>query len=370
MADRQIQPVRRDLQIVRQTRQRGLPSQVFALALQPNTFFRTLPQVADARQWFWVAALILALVGFAGVREETLRSGGEGAAGGGFTPPVEAPPISDPFGSPFGGGPGVGAPPEVSSPTSLPPAGTGGDISSTWVTALISAAHIVLGWFILSVMLSEVSLFNGEMPSLSQNFQIAIWTTVPLAILAGLQLVFWGAGGQPGAPGLAGLLPLWEGFDGLPDLARDLLYSLASRTTLFWLWSLVLIYVAGRTALNGKGWAVLIVVFAWAIVLTVAPVVTGAIAAPERTTPPEQTGALEGMTPPQGIVPGEFAPDGTFSPAPGADGSFTDNSGGAMEGFLQDGAPVEGTLPDGTPLDQAAQDEAAAEATPEATAGP
>ena len=170
---------------------------------------------------------------------------------------------------------GTSAPPDTSAPPS--------DITSTWVTALISATTILVGWFVLALILCEVPLFNGVRPSFSQNLQIAIWTTVPLGIMAGLQVIYLAAGGKVGAGGVAGLLDYWKSYNDLSPLLRSLLLSLTSRLTVFWIWTLLLIYIGGRRALNGKAWAVALVVMIWVLILVFVPVLTGAISAPNVT---------------------------------------------------------------------------------------
>ena len=312
MTNRQIQPVRnRDLQIIRQARPRSLWGQVWTVALQPNNFFLALPQVpSSSRQWFWVALLILALNGFSAVRQEALSSG----VGGGDSNPVTQIPgdLSGAPGGSFSGKPGSfpaqpglpSAGPDLSTgaPTDL--GGAPSDISSTWVTALISATTILVGWFILAVILCEVPLFNGVRPSFGQNLQIAIWTTVPLGIMAGLQVIYFAAGGKVGTSGIAGLLDYWKAYNDFSPLVRNILLSLTSRLTVFWIWTLVLIYIGGRTALNGKAWAVAVVVVVWVLILVLVPVLTGAISAPvvvnntipDPITLPENGGILPEAT--------------------------------------------------------------------------
>ncbi len=279
MSNRQIQPVRNNYPLARQARPRGLVGQVWALALQPNYFFSTLPQVGDARQWFIVAVLILALNGFAAVRQEALAGGAGADAGGGAAIPGDLGGLpGDPFQS--GGGPG-GFDPGILAPQPQAPAASG-DIASTWVTALISGSHIILGWLILMVLLGLVPMFNGRRPNFGQNLQIAIWTSVPFGLMAGLQLIFYAAGGTVGAQGIAGLLTFWQPYQDMATFGQSLLLSLASRLTVFWVWSLALVFIGARSALQGKVWAVLIVVVVWALILVVAPVLTGAIAAPPK----------------------------------------------------------------------------------------
>jgi hypothetical protein len=378
MTDRQIQPVRQDLQLVRQGRPRSLWSQVWTVALQPNTFFQALPQVQSSnRQWFWVAVLILALTGFSAVRQEALRGGSTTTSD--FSPA----PVTD-FGDPFGGGGGSSS--DFSGlPGEFPGSDTGGiptipdtsgssDTASTWVTALISGSHIILGWAILSILLCEVSLFNGVRPNLGQNIQIAIWTTVPLGIMAGLQLVYYAAGGQPGTDGIAGLLPLWSGYNQQPQFLRSLLLSLTSRGTLFWLWSLALIYIAARATLQGKHWAIIPVVLAWVIILTVVPVLTGAIVAPEVVSndsgdfPPIIDDLPSDVLPTQAVLPGEdlgltpesaelgptpegleiILPEATLEPGSGASAEVTSTMPPTPE-ILKPGSAIIVTVPPGSP---------------------
>jgi hypothetical protein len=299
MADKQIQPVRnRDYQITQRTRPRGLWGQVWMVVLQPGYFFRTLPLLEATRSWLWAAVLILALTGISAVRQAALLSGDANAG----APPVDfgAPP--DTSGGDFGGGIAVSPaggfsvapidgggggggefPLDGGVPPDIPTTGSSTDITTTWTTALLAGAAMVFGWFLLTVMLSEVTLFNGRAPSLGQNFQVAIWASVPFALMAALQLVFFAAGGQAGEAGMSGLLSDWVGYSALPHFWQSIILSLASRLTLFWLWSLILIYVGARHALHGKRWASALVVVIWAIFLVIVPVVTGAVKAPEQT---------------------------------------------------------------------------------------
>ena len=348
MSNRQIQPVRnRDVQIIRQARPRSLWGQVWNVALQPNTFFLALPQApSSSRQWFWVAVLILALNGFAAVRQDAVASGGGASVDPGFSQGSEFP--STDFSSGPGGGfsaqpgglPG-GLPPDFGAPTDGGSTGSGTDVSSTWVTALISATTILIGWFVLAVILCEVPLFNGVRPEYGQNLQIAIWTTVPLGIMAGLQVIYIAATGMVGASGVSGLLELWKGYNDLSPLVRSILLSLTSRLTIFWVWSLILIFIGARQALNGKVWSSLLVVVIWVLVVVMVPVVTGTIKAPELP--------VEAL--PEAIVLPEnpFAPptedtgfsDGEFTPVPddisgGVDGEQslpTDEFSGDVDAF-------------------------------------
>lgn len=329
MTNRQIQPVRsRDIQIIRQARPRSLWGQVWNVALQPNTFFLALPQApSSSRQWFWVAVLILALNGFSAVRQADLASGGGGSTA---APVIQQPSDFSGQGGVSGGGaiqPGGFPGPSVPDLGAAPPTDSSGstsDISSTWVTALISAVTILVGWFILALILCEVPLFNGVRPSFNTNLQIAIWTTVPLGIMAGLQVIYMAGGGRITADGVSGLLAQWKTYETLSPFMRSVLLSLTSRLTVFWVWSLVLIYIGGRNALNGKAWAVALVVVMWVLILVFVPVLTGAISAPTVAN----TDMPEPITLPSD---GGVSPEATLSEADAFATLLPSSGGGDLE---------------------------------------
>jgi hypothetical protein len=261
--------------------QRGLLGSISIVLLQPALFFRTLPPMSATRQWLWVALLVLALVGFNAVRRESLSASPAGEA------PIMAPDMGGGILDPRQGG----APMDPGMGMEMPPAGVpqdvgaGGqmDTATRWTTALIAASGIALIWLGLTVLLSEVSLLNGSAPRLAHNFQISIWTSLPLGLLALLQLLYQAGGGVVGAPGLSGLVSELPFYADLPLFARSLLLSFASNLTLFWLWSLMLVYFGARFALHGRWWAALLVLVSWIIVLTLVPVLTGNIKAEDST---------------------------------------------------------------------------------------
>ncbi|MDX1991385.1 MAG: YIP1 family protein [bacterium] len=286
--------------------QRGLLGSMSTVLLQPALFFRTLPPMSATRQWLWVALLVLALVGFNAVRRESLSASPAGEA------PIIAPDVGGGILDPRQGG----APIDPGMSLEVPPAGnpqeagTGDemDTATRWTTALIAASGVVLIWFGQTVLLSEVSLLNGTAPRLAHNFQIAIWASLPLGLLALLQLLYQAGGAVIGEPGLSGLVGELPFYADLPLFARSLLLSFASNLTLFWLWSLMLIYFGARFALHGRRWIALLVLISWVIVLTLVPVLTGNIKA-EASPATEMTDGMFmpsefGEPPPEGEMPG------------------------------------------------------------------
>jgi hypothetical protein len=312
-----------DVPLTQRRRTRGLLSQISAVLLQPVYFFRTLPHLSETRQWLWAGLLILFLIGFSAVRYNVVtQTSASDAGGGGQTPPID-------FGQgelegdgggliqggDFGGGIDFGGIPDD------PSLGGGGevttgeqaDVSETLTIGFIAASEIVINWLIISVLLIVVSLLRGRLPRFGHNFQIAIWATLPLALMALLQVLFYAAGGTGGQPGLAGLLVEWEFYQQQNPMAQDLMYSLAIRLTIFWLWTLALLYFGARNALHGPRIGALFIALFWAVIVVVVPVVTGAVAAPqpEEETPVDEFPGGE-MFPPGIEIPGSEFPGGEF----------------------------------------------------------
>lgn len=310
----------------RNGRSRSLISQITTVLLQPVYFFRTFPATS---QWVWVALIILALVGFSAVRQPT---GGDTST----TEPgigTEMPPISGPG--------GVISGPGMMDPGAIPlPTGNGGgsadtsDVSQTTMTALLAAGAVVLVWLGQAVVLSEVSLLNGSAPKLGRNLQIAVYASVPIGLMAALQLLYYASGGKGGLMGLSLLLEDWTWYQAQPEFLKMVIYSLASRTTLFWLWSLVLLYLGARHALRGHRIAAFIAITAWLIVITLVPVVTNSVTLPVPEAEQQVTNEImgpEGMS--EGMmngVPNGLSPEGLSEGEP--NGEPNGETNGETEG--------------------------------------
>jgi hypothetical protein len=322
----------------------GLVGQLWMVLLRPGAFFQSLPPLRATRQWVWIAAIVLALSGYSAVRRDSLRetvtgdldtAGDVGTGGEGFTP-SRGGESGDPFGGPL-----PSTPPDGSTTAKT-------DVTEAWSTGLVSASRFVLEWLVLAVLLCEVSLLNGSRPRFGKNLQIAIWASVPLGLMAGLQLVFYAAGGKVGEDGLSGLLPEWDGYVDLPKFQRSVVLALATRTTLFWLWNLILIYFGARYSLRGKWVACVLVLAAWVTVLAVVPVATGDIEAKDgaAVTDTLSDEGIPGDLSPERDFSGEVAPDGTFMPNGGSEAT-----GEGVEMPADEGAVPEGkqeTTPDAT----------------------
>lgn len=292
-------PARRPAALGRPTRPRSLVQQFTTVLTRPVLFFRTMPPAGESRQWMVAALLILALVGVVAVRHQTLSASGTAGDPSGEIP-------FDPglggefggggdFGGEFGGGGDFGGPPPGVDPST----GGGGTAASTTTddltTALVVGADVVVGWTTLALILTVVPMFNGVAPKLGVGFQVAVWATVPLALMAAIQLLYYAGGGQPGAQGLAGLLPDLDFYNTMPPLLQAVTLSLASKFTLFWVWSIALAYYGARHALDGKIYIVPVVIVIWVVAQVVLPVASGKVTAPEPALETDGMGMDGGM---------------------------------------------------------------------------
>jgi hypothetical protein len=125
--------------------------------------------------------------------------------------------------------------------------------------------------------------------------------------MAGLQLIYYAAGGKGGEAGLSGLLPEWDRYAELSRGQRSLLLSAATRTTLFSLWGLLLVYLGARQTLRGPSWAALAAVIITAVLVVAIPVAAGTIKATDEAA---ESLPAEEMMPTEPGMPGEYMPGG------------------------------------------------------------
>lgn len=287
---------------------RGLPAQVNTVLLHPALFYRTLAPMSVTRQWLWMALLLMAVVGFNAVRLQTQSQTSSNsvvpADMGGMTGVEPGMDIGGISAVP----PDMGVDPGIVQPVGDGGFGSGVDTTTQWTTALVAASGLLLMWLIQAVLLSEVSLLNGSAPRLGHNFQVAIWASLPLGLMALVQILYQAAGGAVGKPGLSGLVEELPFYAAWSPFAQSVLLSFASNLTLFWLWGLMLIYFGARYALHGRRWAAMLVLMSWVIVLTMIPVVTGRIEvqAEDAVLQDDMEFSQDGMIPSEmEIIPGE-----------------------------------------------------------------
>ena len=282
--EKQLRPRRRSF--AQPSRPRSFWSQLSMVLLQPGAFFRALPEIQQGRGWLWAAILILALAALSAVRQAEPAP----------APDAGIPQIPMDMGSGALGGvigePGF-APPESFAPPPRSEASTP-DVSATWTTAILAAGGLVVQWLFLAVFLAEVSLLTSRTPRFSLNLHVAIWAGVPLGLMAGLQLLFYAAGGAVGEPGLSGLVNELPGFEQASAFVQEAIRALASRFTVFWLWSLALLYIGARQALGGKRWAVVLVLAIWVAALVLVPAIVSTLTGGAETGQPAQGPSFDG----------------------------------------------------------------------------
>lgn len=257
--------------------------QIWRAVFEPVAFFRYLAGAQD-RAWLAVMVLLLAIAGVNAVRQSTLMSntGMESLDPLTGAPMTSAPPplaisggsASAPITIISGGGGGgdVVPPPSVDLGEGLvedPNLGAPtnpADVGSTWVLGLRAGANLVLEWFILTLILSLVPMLSGRAPNTALAWRVAIWASLPLGLMSLLQWVYWGAGGSTGQAGISGLLEVWQGYMELPFISRQIVFILASKLTLFWLWSLWLVKVGARQSLKGGRLSTYLALSLWLIV--------------------------------------------------------------------------------------------------------
>ena len=306
--------VRPSMALANRNRPRGLWGQITTSLLRPALFFRTLAPAGETRQWLWAAILVLALVGIASVRYSALSNAAPadpGIVDPGFPPDMGGGDMGGGIdmgggmveGGDFGGIPPGGIPTDPNVPT----AGAESTLTEDLTMALLAAANVILGWVVLTVMLIVVPMLRGRAPRIGQNLQIAVWSSLPFAVMAIVQLLYWSSGGKIGEPGVQGLLADFPQVRTLDPTVQALLISFTSRLTIFWLWSLMLVYFGARFALGGWRIIAFLVVIAWALIQIGAPVVTGAITAQSADETPIVEDGMGGEFPPD--MGGEFPAD-------------------------------------------------------------
>ena len=277
-----IARTRTDGMVTYNRRPRSLWGNLSSVLFQPVSFFQSFP---TTRQWLWVALLILIVFGFSAVHQpdmtDTTSQGGDFSA----QPILPSGDLSDNSGISGGGGGDTGfiQPIDPGIPGDGAPAP---DVSNTVMSALLAGGGILLAWLIQAFVLCEVPMINGKRPSLGRNLQIAVWASVPLALMLVIQQIYFAIGGTPGQVGLSLLLQRWSGFASLPTFSQSFLTTLTANFTLFWLWNLLLFYLGSRHVLNGKRAAVALALVMWVIVGTLLPTLSASPKS-ESTLPPE-----------------------------------------------------------------------------------
>ena len=299
---------------------RGFLGDIIAVITRPIEFFMTFDVQRMSKHTLWMALLILVIVA---ANTLQMRAPAEDSA----PQDINVPPVMD--GEMFG---------EEGMP--FDPSMMGGNIggegtseaddpAADWTTALSAIAAQLLQWGVLTLLLSAVTMFKGHSPRFGVNLQIVVWATLPLALMALLQLAFLAGGGSIQAEGFSGLLSEWPAFADMNIYLRSFIYALASLLTVFWIWNLALIYLGSRLILRGNPLIVLMVLAAWVVMLGFANSIesyerleTEASAEAEMFPGEMFPGGMmpqDGMFPdqmvPDGMIPGEMGPGSSDMPS-------------------------------------------------------
>lgn len=256
----------------------GLISQILAVFVQPKTFFENLP---ESRQWLIIAMFVLVITGIAAVNqvETTATSSATSNTTQGTSIDLSAFQQSTGDSTSSAGQTTLTGvqPPSflLGSGTSTATTSTSDDPDSLLISALLSACGVLAVWGGEALLLSLVTMLRGRAPNLGRSLQIAVWASLPLALMLILRLIYFSRGGTGGELGLSLLVQQWDGYSDLPEMAQRVLTVFASGLTLFWLWNIVLLYHGARFALNGRRLSALLVIAMWIAVSTVVPALAG-----------------------------------------------------------------------------------------------
>ncbi|HVU11853.1 MAG TPA: YIP1 family protein [Phototrophicaceae bacterium] len=314
----------------------GIITQIARLIVQPKIFFEYMPA---SHQWLLIAILVLAVTGFTATTQ--IQSSTANANGGTNS-------TTQPSGfslntlnqtSTNGTAQTNDASGTNRAQTQQFPnfASTTNTASNSFMNALLAASGVIVLWAGEACFLSLVCMLRGYAPKFGKAIQIAVWSSLPLAVMLALRYAYYANGGSGGALGLSLLLDNWSGYAALPDYARRVLAVFMSNLTLFWLWSIVLLYLGGRYALGGSTSMVLLIVALWIVASTLIPALfsqPNTRSAPRFTntgqTQTQNTTRSNGtatQTAPQGAE-GDFGGFGGFGGTiPGGGGGFTGGTG-------------------------------------------
>jgi hypothetical protein len=320
----------------------GIVGQVKTLVIHPKAFFESMPRTGH---WLFVAALILFIAGFAASNQidqgQATAAPGSTQASGFNVGVLQA-------GSSASSTQAAGNTGTANSQAAAAGSSTGAaasttqqtasvDANETLMAALLTACGVLVMWAGQTILLCWLTLLNGYSPNVGRSLQVAVWASLPLALMLILRQVNFAMGGTGGSVGLSVLLTQWSGYARLPVLAQRVLAVFMSNMTLFWLWNLALLYLGARYALDGQRLSVMLVVAIWIIafsvvpaltsnpVTTVGPRTTASVSIQQQTSSTTTTSTANQQSGFAGGMPG----GGAFPMGPGDGGAPPSGSGGS-----------------------------------------
>jgi hypothetical protein len=164
---------------------------------------------------------------------------------------------------------------------------------TTLMNALLAASGMLILWAGQAALLCTICMFRGYAPKLVRSFQIAVWASLPLALMLVLRYVHYSTGGEGGSLGLSLLLDNWSGYSTLTEYGQRIAGTFLSSFTLFWLWNLALLYLGARYALGGRRFMVFVIIVLWVVASTLIPAL---VTEPETRTAPRPTASAVNTT--------------------------------------------------------------------------
>lgn len=183
-----------------------------------------------------------------------------------------------------------------------------------WTMILLTLAQVLAMWFGAAVVLMLVSLFQGKRPRFGHNLQLAIWASVPLGVMALLQIIYVASGGVINSRGIARVIVNMEAYPSWSPMVQQFMLSLAMHAHLFAVWHLALLYIGARQHLGGRRVIIALVLVVWVLIAVIVPITLGLVQPPADPVPVDMGGDF-----PPGGEP--FLPDGGGEPMP-PDGNF------------------------------------------------
>ncbi len=302
----------------------GILTQVTRLFFQPSAFFRAMP---GGHQWVLAALLVLVVTGYTATTQTQSTSSSTSST----TAQTTTFDLSLLESSASQTDTSATAAQQTQTDTTTVSSDT------TLMNALIAASGVLVMWFGQTIALSLVSMFRGYAPRVGKSFQIAVWASLPLALMLALRYVHYSTGGEGGSLGLSLLLENWSGYSVLTEYGQRIVTLFLTNLTLFWLWDVVLLYLGARYALGGRRFMVFVVVVLWIVASTLIPAL---VTEPETQSAPRPTAST--ITAPQSDTTSSSTTTQTQQTFPGG-GSFPTDGGG----FPGGGSPPSGGAPPG-----------------------
>lgn len=221
----------------------GLVGQLQQVILHPVAFFKTLPETAtsESRTWLWAALLILAIIGTAAVQQDKTL--------------VDT---------------------AVTASTTAVLASEDSTLQADLVTGLSAASLMVVAWVGQAILMIPIALLAGKRPQFNLKVQIAIWASVPLALIALVRIILFAIGLESGYQGISGIFlrnpELW-GWETTTAPMQLFILNIASHISIFGLWNLILLYYGVKYCIVDNLWLCLLFIVMWVLSVFLIPTI-------------------------------------------------------------------------------------------------